>query len=93
MSCRDYYIDLMSAVPQTAADLLQRPRSAALGQIRTPALQKTIKKKPSHITHTGGAETKHILRRALFAMSARSAAACSGKPSAAGRISQWPNRL
>jgi hypothetical protein len=26
MSCRDYYIDLMSAVPQTAADLLQRAR-------------------------------------------------------------------
>jgi hypothetical protein len=24
MSCRDYYIDLMSAVPRTAADLLQR---------------------------------------------------------------------
>src|ERR1700752_1545914 len=31
-------------------------------QIRTPALRKKIKKKPFHIRHAGGAETKHILR-------------------------------
>jgi hypothetical protein len=35
MGYRDDYIDLMAGVPQIAADLLQRPTSAALGHIRT----------------------------------------------------------
>jgi hypothetical protein len=32
MGYRDDYIDLMAGLPQTAADLLQCPTSAALGQ-------------------------------------------------------------
>jgi len=33
--CRNDYIDLMAGVPQIAADLLQRPTSAAMGQEET----------------------------------------------------------
>jgi hypothetical protein len=37
---RDDYIDLMVGVPQIAADLLQRPMSAALSQFQTHAVQR-----------------------------------------------------
>jgi hypothetical protein len=34
MSCRDYDIDLMSAVPQAAADFDAMRKSSALGHVR-----------------------------------------------------------
>ena len=36
--CRDRYVGQMAGAPQIVADLLQRPRPAALGQIRKSSM-------------------------------------------------------